>query len=49
MTRSAAVSVVFEAVMPALGAALLLGAAMLPAVAVAVVLSAAIVALTMRR
>jgi hypothetical protein len=44
MTRSAAFSVVFEAVMPALGLALVLGASLLPAVAVAIVASAAIFA-----
>ena len=48
MTRSAAVSVVFEAVMPALGVALLLGASMLPAVAIAAALTLAVVALGAR-
>jgi hypothetical protein len=44
MTRSAAVSFVFEAVMPALGFALVLGASLLPALAVAVAATAAILA-----
>jgi hypothetical protein len=44
MNRSAAVAVVFETVMPALGLALVLGASLLPAVAIAVVVSAAILA-----
>ena len=44
MSHSAAVSLVFEAVMPALGFALVLGASLLPALAVAVALTAAIVA-----
>jgi hypothetical protein len=44
MSRSAAVSLVFEAVVPALGFALVLGASLLPALAVAVALTAAIVA-----
>ena len=46
MTRSAAVSIVFEAVMPALGIALVLGASLLPALAVAVAVTAAILAVT---
>ena len=37
MSRSAAVAVLFETVMPALGLALVLGASLLPAVAIAVV------------
>jgi hypothetical protein len=41
---AAAVAVVFETVMPALGLALVLGASLLPAVAIAVVVSAAILA-----
>ena len=44
MNRSAAVSFVFEAVMPALGLALVLGASLLPALAVAVAVTAAILA-----
>jgi hypothetical protein len=48
MTRSAAVSVVFEAVMPALGVALLLGASVLPAVAIAAAVTLAVVALGAR-
>jgi hypothetical protein len=44
MSRSAAVSLLFEAVMPALGFALVLGASLLPALAVAVAATAAIVA-----
>jgi hypothetical protein len=44
MNRSAAVSFVFEAVMPALGLALVLGASLLPALAVAVAATAAILA-----
>ena len=46
MLRSAAVSIVFEAVMPALGIALVLGASLLPALAVAVAATAAILAVT---
>ena len=44
MSRSAAFSVLFVAVMPAFGIALVLGASLLPAVAIAVVASAAIFA-----
>jgi hypothetical protein len=44
MSRSAAFSLLFEAVMPALGFALVLGASLLPALAVAVAATAAIVA-----
>jgi hypothetical protein len=44
MLRSAAVSVLFEAVMPALGFALVLGASLLPALAVAVAATAAVLA-----
>jgi hypothetical protein len=44
MSRSAAVSLLFEAVMPALGFALVLGASLIPALAVAVAATAAIVA-----
>ena len=46
MIRSTAVTVVFEAVMPALGFALVLGASLLPALAVAVAATAAILAVT---
>ena len=45
MTRSAAVSALFETVMPALGLALVLGASLLPALAVAALAAAAILAL----
>ncbi len=44
MSRSAAVALLFETVMPALGLALVLGAALLPAVAIAVVVGVAIFA-----
>ena len=46
MSRSAACSVLFEAVMPAFGFALVLGASLLPALAVAVAVTAAILAVT---
>ena len=46
MTRSVAFSFLFEAVMPALGFALVLGASLLPALAVAVAATAAILAVT---
>ena len=46
MSRSAAFSVLFEAVMPAFGIALVLGASLLPALAVAVAVTAAILAVT---
>ena len=46
MLRSTAVAVVFEAVMPALGFALVLGASLLPALAAAVAATAAILAVT---
>jgi hypothetical protein len=46
MSRSAAFSVLFEAVMPAFGFALVLGASLLPALAVAVAVTAAILAVT---
>ena len=45
MSRSAAVALLFETVMPALGLALVLGASLLPALAIAVVAGAAILAL----
>lgn len=44
MDRSAAFSVMFEVVLPALGLALVLGASLVPAVAVAFVASVAILA-----
>jgi|tagenome__1003787_1003787.scaffolds.fasta_scaffold20288280_2 hypothetical protein len=44
MSRSAAVAILFETVMPALGLALVLGASLLPALAIAVVAGAAILA-----
>jgi hypothetical protein len=44
MTRSHATAVVFEAVMPALGFALILGASMLPAVAIATAVTLALFA-----
>jgi hypothetical protein len=48
MTRSATTAVVFEAVMPALGFALLFGASLLPAVAIAAAATLALVAVSAR-
>jgi hypothetical protein len=48
MTGSHATAVVFEAIMPALGFALILGASLLPAVMIAAAVTLAIVALARR-